>query len=683
MSRVIQGLGAGGLTALLWAAAIAVTSGGAVLPGALLTLIPACLVGGVLGARLPSDALARLPLGAVIGCMLGLGAVWGVGYLAFAFLLTHSFDLRTEIAALFATVVLGSAVVGGLATALLTAWMPRHAGRAGALLPLALALLTALMATRVTAFIVGFQLASWLLAIATSALVTVGLRIGVPSVLAPVARSRALAGISVVALALGLLGYSTSDSARHASWQDSQLVRSLASALAGALDVDGDGVAGGGGDTDCDDSDPEVFPGNADTPGDGRDGDCSGADSDPTAVRALWTSESGARRRGAAAHPFPRKQYNLLLITLDAVRADHLSLYGYERATSPNLAMLGRTALVFDAAWAASNYTASSLFSLFTGLYPSAFLAGTQVTSVRGLTLTEQLAAAGWQTEAIVDLHPMLEHVAAGFDRVDGTLGVRGAKAVRNRSTGSTARELTTLATSALDRLSGSEAPFFLWTHYSEPHAGYLPHEGYDFGDAEIDLYDGEIAYADASVGTLIAHLQQTGRLQDTIIVVTSDHGEAFGEHGVFTHGQSLFEEELHVPLVLYLPSSAGTGFDSGRVPAPVDLTDVVPTLLDAVGLQPRTPVHGESLLGHALADAPLRTPETFAEVRLPYARQQALRLGGDKIIADHLVGVVRRYDLAADPLETSPTVGNAADLEALQAWTNLHLAFPRIGPAR
>ena len=248
---------------------------------------------------------------------------------------------------------------------------------------------------------------------------------------------------------------------------------------------------------------------------------------------------------------------------------------------------------------------------------------------------------------------------------------------MRNKSTGSTANELTQLAAAKTSSLGAAEAPFFLWVHYSEPHAAYLEHPRFDFGPDEVDRYDGEIAFADHAVGRLLSHLHKGGRFKDTLIVVTSDHGEAFGEHGVETHGQSLYEEELHVPLIIYLPSASKPGFAAKRIPWPMDLTDVTPTLLQATGVAPRYPMHGESLLGPALDNLPLRTPEAFAETRLPYARLQALKQGTLKTVVDHLSGTAWQNDLLSDPGELRPTQRGSAARAVVEAFVDRHLALP------
>ncbi|MGM0577550.1 MAG: sulfatase-like hydrolase/transferase [Myxococcota bacterium] len=680
MSRLTRGLALGGAWGVGWSLALAALATDVLaLPAALAVILPPCLVGGVLGRLIPPARIATLPRSLALGLVPGVALLWGVALWTHHFLLTHSFDLAGEVAAVFATVVL----VAGLAAVAIGHALARRtggpAGRAAALPLLVLALLAAVMAGRVTARIIGFEPATLGLAAVSAALAAPAL-----SLLAPAARAGtdrlvsawALATVLLMGGGLGL--YAASDEIRSAAWSSTRMTHAVAAAAARATDLDGDGVSGALGHPDCDDADATVFPGAAEVPGNGRDDNCMGGDVAPGDVLALWRPPEGPRAPHRADLPYARARRNVLVVTLDAVRADHLSLYGYERATSPNLANLGRLSLVFEQAWSASNFTALSLYSLFTGLYPTAWLDGEEIVGRPGLTLPEKLSEAGWATEAVVDLHPPVRHVYAGFDRVDDSLGVRAAKAVRNRSTASTAREITSLATAALRRLSAAAEPFFLWVHYSEPHAAYLPHPEFPFGEGEMDRYDAEIAYADAALGDLLVAAREAGRLQDTVIVVTSDHGEAFGEHGVWTHGQSLHQEEIHVPLVIHLPSDDGKGFRTERVATPVDLTDVAPTILDAVGVRSRGPMHGESLLPHALTGAPLRTPTVFSETRLPYARLQAWRRGDTKLILDHLVGTARRYDLARDPGEAEPTAAPAAVLQAAGAWLDLHLAMPR-----
>lgn len=680
MPRVIAGVALGSLWVAVWSVVLTLLGGDlAALPGCLAVFLIPGLLGGPAGALLDPARLERLPLGAVIGFVLVALVTWPVAFWAFRFLLTTSFDLLDEVAAVFATLVLGAVVATLLGAFGVSRVLARPAGRAGAIPPLVLASLGVILVSRVTSRILGFELITVGMVAGSTALAVPALHLLLPAGF--VRRRGAMvtaAGLSVLLLA-GCLGlYTASGTIRLATWSSIPAAHRLAAALAQLTDADADGVSGVLGHPDCQEFDSNQFPGNYEIPGDGRDDNCAGGDPSVADVAALWHPPDGPRAPGPPSAPtFARRHYNVVLITLDAVRADHLSTYGYERQTSRNLTHLAELSLTFEAAWSASNFTALSLYSLFTGVYPSSFLEIESIVSRGGVLLPETLRAAGYRAEAIVDLGEPLHHVFVGFDAVDQTLGVRAREAVRNRSTGSTARDLTTLASAAAARLGAGDAPFFLWVHYSEPHAEYLAHAGYDMGSSDLDRYDAEIAFADAWIGHLLASLRGDGRLEDTIIVVTADHGEAFREHGVQTHGQTLYEEELHVPLIIYLPSPDGRGFRSARVPSPLDLTDVAPTLLDAVGVAAGGPMHGESLLPHALDGRPLRTPEAFAETRLPFARLQAWRLGSEKIIADHLVGATRRFDLATDPGELR---GAPIGPEALARWTDLHLAYPRLG---
>ena len=131
------------------------------------------------------------------------------------------------------------------------------------------------------------------------------------------------------------------------------------------------------------------------------------------------------------------------------------------------------------------------------------------------------------------------------------------------------------------------------------------------------------------------------------------------------------------MPLVIHLPRAKGVAPLAKRISDPMDLTDVAPTLLDALGLKAPYPMHGESLLPRAIADVPLRTPEAFTETRLPYARLQALRRGDEVVLLDHLIGTVKSYDLATDPAQQDPTFGDLEAANSMAKWIDLHLALP------
>ena len=683
-SGLIRGLALGGLWGLLWTVVEMASSGLSALAGGLALLTAPCLLGGALGSLIPAGRIGRHPRG--LAWALGLLAIlfWFGVYGAEELLLSLSFEATTEVAALFATLVLGLALLALALGAWLTRRAPGPARRWAGLPWLVLAVLGAALASRVTHWFLGFEWLTVLAMLGSSALAVAAASASLPGRMLSDRRLVAAVAAAVTLLwALGLILYSLAEGVRATAWRASPMVGTLARSLAALTDADGDGISSALGHPDCDDSDTAVFPGAVDPPGNGRDENClGGGEADQAAVRALW-APGGARGPTPPADlgGFERRHYNIVLLTIDATRADHTSLHGYERRTTPNLEELGQVSLVFDSAWSASNYTAMSLYSLFTGRYPTAFFHGLDVVATQGLSLPEQLVAAGYHTECYVDFHPPRPQLYAGCRWLDDSMGTRAAAAMRNRYAGSTSLELMALASASVNRLAGLGKPFFIWIHASDPHAEYLAHRaaGIDFGDEELDRYDAEIAFVDRALGRLLGRLAATGKMTDTIIVVSADHGEAFGEHGSFTHGHNLYEEQVHVPLLIYLPGPEGRGFAAARIDAPVDLTDVAPTLYDALGIAPRFPMHGESLLPVVLGGQPLRTPEVFTEVRLPYARAQALRRGRDKLILDHLVGAVHRFDLGRDPGEQDGTTGDAAAAEELGRWIDLHLAYPRL----
>ena len=361
MPRVMLGVALGGVWVLVWALTLAALGGDSLaVVGSLAVLLAPGLLGGPVGALLDARRLAELPRGAAVGFVLAIGLTWPVGFWAFRFLLTHSFDLLDEVAAVFASVVLGATVVAFVGAGLLARALPGAAGRLGALPPLALAALGVVLVSRVTSRIVGFELITLAMAAGSTALAVPGIRLLLPTAWAE--RRGAVvsvAGLAVAALAGSLTAYTLSPAVRAATWSTVPVAQRLAAALAQLTDADADGVSGLLGHPDCDDLDSNVFPGTHEVLGNGRDDNCYGGDGDPRAAAALW-SPGGARHpgpRGAAA--FPRERYNVVLITLDAVRADHLGLYGYSRPTSPNLDNLARLSLTFDAAWSASNFNTS------------------------------------------------------------------------------------------------------------------------------------------------------------------------------------------------------------------------------------------------------------------------------------------------------------------------------------
>jgi arylsulfatase A-like enzyme len=353
---------------------------------------------------------------------------------------------------------------------------------------------------------------------------------------------------------------------------------------------------------------------------------------------------------------------DLLLVTIDALRPDHLGVYGYERATSPSLDALARDAVVFERAYTATPQTSYAVASLLTGKYVRSLFRLDQPPSNE--TLAHMLRdrgmhTAGFFTDAVffIDRERFtdFEEDRFGFEynKMHPVDARPRLEQVREYLAGR-ARQ---------DRL-------FVWVHFFEPHEPYVPQPAHRFGDRDVDLYDGEIAETDAAVGDLVEMMRARGR--EPIVVVTADHGEEFGDHGGRYHGSTLYEEQVRVPLVLRVP-----GIPARRVSAPVQTVDVVPTLLGLYGVPWSARVRGTDLRP-LLFGRPLET-RAFADG----IGARMMVVGGEKLICDEEQGLCALYDLASDPRERR----NLADARGprvaelrrtLSAWAASHARFER-----
>ena len=374
------------------------------------------------------------------------------------------------------------------------------------------------------------------------------------------------------------------------------------------------------------------------------------------------------RGRGARA--------DVLLIVIDTLRADHLGAYGYGRETSPHFDALAADSILWRRALSHAPWTSPSVGALLTSLYPAALGYGDSRNPARPadrvLYLAEILRDNGYRTEAIVS-HT---YVAArlgfdqGFDRFDEA-DARGPGHVSSRS-------VTNKAIAALKR--PERRPVFLLAHYFDPHFNYLQHDPWDFDPGyEGDLpehmgelrriardlsprdleqlrarYDSEIRFTDEHIGRLISTLRELGRYEQTLIVVTADHGEAFldRDDGWIGHTKTLFQEAIHVPLLIKLPGGIGGG---AVVDAPIGLIDLVPSLLATLDL--RAPL-GYAFDGRALplddVSALRAGPErpVFSETTARGRWLQSVVRGRFKLIFDRQRGRMSFFDLDQDPGE-------------------------------
>jgi len=395
---------------------------------------------------------------------------------------------------------------------------------------------------------------------------------------------------------------------------------------------------------------------------------------------------------------------NVLLIVIDTLRADHVGSYGYSRPTSPNLDKLAADGVRFAAARSTSSWTLPSVASIMTGLYPAVHGAehSGSVLSDELDTMALGFRDAGYETAAF-SANPAFvtprQGLAHGFDRFDVLHGAEVARqtpgAVPADSSltkwvlEATAEEMTSAALEWLGQRK-ADNPFFLYLHYFDPHAAYTPPADYArrfgvnpearlAGDAQwsfllatkapppsilatlLSLYDAEIAATDAAVGRLFDSISPAMR-SSTIIVVTADHGEEFGDHGGVQHGRTLYDELLRVPLLI-----SGPGVPKGRVAkAPVSLAGLRATLVDLT--QTALPAEGtlEPSFASLFSREPDRASPVFADLekRFDADRQQhrrALIDGSWKLLLDPERGH-HLFDLATDAGEREEVQGSTTD---------------------
>lgn len=354
----------------------------------------------------------------------------------------------------------------------------------------------------------------------------------------------------------------------------------------------------------------------------------------------------------APAETAPAGPQHLVLVTIDTLRADRVGAYGYTPSRTPVLDELGTTGLVVDHAFAVAPVTLTSHASILTGLYPPKHGARHNgVALTRGVpTLATILKGAGFSTGAFVGAFPLERRFGldAGFD-------VYGDRLPRGRN-GRPADERpgADVVDEALAwRKTTGEARTFLWVHLFEPHAPYgNPREGRN----AVERYDDEIAEADRQVGRLLEGLG--AERAHTLVVVTADHGEAFGEHGELGHSLFVYDTTLRVPLILH-----GPNVPRGRVRDDVSLVDVAPTVLQRLGVAAPT-TDGEVIApdrGRPPTSARQRT--LYAETFAPYedfgwSPLRAVRAGPLKFIQAPRPEL---YDLIAD-------AGETADLSATRS---------------
>ncbi|MEZ4293556.1 MAG: sulfatase-like hydrolase/transferase [Polyangiaceae bacterium] len=435
-------------------------------------------------------------------------------------------------------------------------------------------------------------------------------------------------------------------------------------------DRDGDGEGAHFGGSDCDEGDPARSSRAVEIPGDGIDQDCDGADLPAAgAAAAVPTAQASASAAASSAAPATPSasasaaspsggKPDILLITVDSLRADRSSAYGYEKATTPHIAEVAQRGALFERAYAAASDTQRAYAPIVTGRRFAAaardkrewptFLSDND-------TLAERLHRAGYVTAAVTSFTWLSSERGfdQGFDRFETVYkeahperGVTGPHTVR------AARKI-------LSDLQDRAQPLFVWVHLFDAHEKYMDHKGIDFGKGRSGAYDGEVAFVDQMIGNLLDTVAKSSRAGRTVIAIHGTNGEGLGEHEVNGHNGELFEEMLRVPFVLSVP-----GASARKIPSPVSIVDLAPTLLE-IGGADRKDTDGTSLLPLVRGDE----GATAGPVAVRSKKGAALIDGSLKLmVLERKKGDLSLlFDLAADPGEkTDLAPERAADIERL-----------------
>jgi choline-sulfatase len=358
----------------------------------------------------------------------------------------------------------------------------------------------------------------------------------------------------------------------------------------------------------------------------------------------------------------PPADCNVVLISVDSLRAD-MPWSGYSRPIAPRLTELERTAVSYTRAHSVSSYTSMSLGGLLGGRLPSelhrsGYFFGTYTGDV---FFPKLLQKAGVHTSGVMaHFYFQAAGLEQGFDDWRIVPGVT--------FDGQTDRDVTSpqseqVAEEILGDPANDARRFFFWVHYVDPHDLYLRHDGIDWGPGPRDRYDGEVTFTDRYIAKLLDLIASKPWSKRTVVIVTSDHGEEFGEHQMTRHGFEVWETLVHVPMMFVAPGARPRRIDSLR-----SGLDLAPTILDLFGVAPPASFEGHSLVKEIYGGEP---EERDVIVDLPLtsnsSRRRALLHGQQKLICFDNDSYCRLYDLPQDPLELSPVMRGAdwADLKA------------------
>lgn len=480
-----------------------------------------------------------------------------------------------------------------------------------------------------------------------------------------------VAGGGLVLVVLTLWRFGADPEARYIAITASPALDKLIGVIRIANDFDRDGFGSVLGDNDCAPFDPSINPGANERPEDGIDQDCDGRD-------LSWAKLLPPAGPTKPVPPRFKRDWNVLLITVDTLRYDRTTFGGYaqqpkHRNTTPHLAAFVERSTSFRNCQASAPGTMASIPAILTSKF---FHSGIALQDRPGgippkllpqnTTLPEIMKRGGYVT-GVIGSHEWWNDwgLDQGVDEYDNSIGKN------HNPFDSTAHKVTDHALAFVSRHRGEK--WFLWAHYLDPHGRYVAHpDVVDYGTSEPDLYDAEVQWTDQQVGRLLDELRRIPGIKDnTIIVVTSDHGDSMAEHSVplGTHGTALYRELLHVPLIFHIPENFPRLIDGV-----VTNLDIVPTVAELAGIDVKDlSFEGRSLVPALFYGIEDHNRIVFAETNAP-ARQRAAISEAWKLIYYFRSNLYELFDLRKDPWEhTNLAQRNPRELaemrSVLQAW--------------
>lgn len=414
---------------------------------------------------------------------------------------------------------------------------------------------------------------------------------------------------------------------------------------------------------------------------------------------AIWLS-------GCSKKTGTRKKTNVVLISIDTLRRDHCSVHGYPKDTTPVLRNLASKGVLFNSAYSPTAETGPSHATMFTSMYPIAHRVlknGINLASGNH-TMAEHLGNNGYQTAAVVGSFVLDSKFgfAQGFSFYEDNFTMKRSSqkltewADRKVEGGfdQPASDTSKKAIGWLRKNQASQHPFFLFVHYYDPHDPYIAPNSFSsrfvpnkknptWIETRVGQYDAEIAYTDYEIGKLIKTLEWMGHIDDTLIIVTSDHGEGLGQHGHLGHSINLYEELVRVPLLFYWPKHIPR---DRTINAPVELVDLMPTIFELIGItDDKFRFQGQDLSQAILNNIDLNENRPIFLHRRKYdneivskiwlnGEKFGIRVGKYKYIVGKDENTTELFDLSRDPHELSNIHNTlpekSAELETrLQKW--------------